>query len=30
MERSPYGMNAGWSSWEDGLSSRARDVAILK
>lgn len=27
MERSPYGMNAGWSSWEDGLSDRARDVA---
>jgi len=27
MERSPYGMNAGWSSWEDGLSSRGRDVA---
>jgi hypothetical protein len=27
MERSPYGMNAGWSSWEDGLSSRARDAA---
>jgi hypothetical protein len=20
----PYGMNSGWSSWEDGLSSRAR------
>jgi len=27
MERSPYGMNAGWSSWEDGLSDRGRDVA---
>ena len=27
MERSPYGMNAGWSSWEDGLSSQARDAA---
>ncbi len=27
MERSPYGMNAGWSSWEDGLSSKARDAA---
>ena len=23
----PYGMNAGWSSWEDGLSDRGRDVA---
>jgi hypothetical protein len=22
----PYGMNSGWSSWEDGLSDRARDV----
>ena len=27
MERSPFGMNAGWSSWEDGLSDRGRDVA---
>jgi hypothetical protein len=27
MERSPYGMNAGWSAWEDGMSSRARDAA---
>jgi len=27
MERSPYGMNSGWSNWEDGLSQRARDVA---
>jgi hypothetical protein len=26
MERSPYGMNSGWSNWEDGLSDRARDV----
>ena len=26
MERSPYGMNSGWSAWEDGLSDRARDV----
>ena len=26
MERVPYGMNSGWSSWEDGLSSRPRDV----
>jgi hypothetical protein len=22
----PYGMNSGWSSWEDGMSDRARDV----
>jgi len=27
MERSPYGMNSGWSAWEDGLSDRGRDVA---
>jgi hypothetical protein len=24
--RAPYGMNSGWSGWEDGLSSAARDV----
>ena len=27
MERSPYGMNSGWSAWEDGMSQRARDAA---
>jgi|HubBroStandDraft_6_1064221.scaffolds.fasta_scaffold104745_3 hypothetical protein len=27
MERAPYGMNSGWSAWEDGLSDRGRDVA---
>jgi hypothetical protein len=26
LERAPYGMNSGWSNWEDGMSSRARDV----
>jgi hypothetical protein len=26
LTRSPYAMNSGWSSWEDGLSSTARDV----
>jgi hypothetical protein len=26
LEHVPYGMNSGWSSWEDGLSDRARDV----
>jgi hypothetical protein len=26
MVSPPYGMNSGWSSWEDGLSSAARDV----
>lgn len=30
MERVPYGMNSGWSSWEDGLSDRGRDVAGAK
>jgi hypothetical protein len=24
LDRAPYGMNSGWSNWEDGLSSRAR------
>jgi len=26
LERVPYGMNSGWSSFEEGLSDRARDV----
>jgi hypothetical protein len=26
LVRAPYGMNSGWSSWQDGLSSEARDV----
>jgi hypothetical protein len=26
MDRSPYGMNSGWSTWEQGMSSVARDV----
>ncbi|HEV7715623.1 MAG TPA: hypothetical protein VGO53_08500 [Steroidobacteraceae bacterium] len=26
MERVPYGMNSGWSTWEEGLSSKARDA----
>jgi hypothetical protein len=26
LQRAPYGMNSGWSSWEDGLSSAAQDV----
>jgi hypothetical protein len=28
MQRSPYGMTSGWSSWEDGMTDRARDVAL--
>jgi hypothetical protein len=30
LERSPYGMNSGWSSREDGLSDRARDVTGIR
>jgi hypothetical protein len=26
LERVPYGMTSGWSSWEDGMSDRARDA----
>ena len=26
LERVPYGMTSGWSSWEDGMADRARDV----
>ena len=28
LDRCPYGMNSGWSSWEDGRSDRARDVTM--
>jgi hypothetical protein len=28
LERAPYGMNSGWSSYEDGMSDRARDVTM--
>ena len=27
MERVPYGMNSGWSSWAEGMSDKGRDVA---
>lgn len=30
MERVPYGMNSGWSNWEDGMSDRGRDVTETK
>jgi hypothetical protein len=30
MERVPYGMNSGWSTWEEGMSSKARDITKLK
>lgn len=26
LDRAPYGMNSGWSNWEDGMSDRARDI----
>lgn len=28
LDRAPYGMNSGWSSWGDGRSDRARDVTM--
>jgi hypothetical protein len=30
LERSPYGMDSGWSGREDGLSDRARDVTGVR
>jgi hypothetical protein len=27
MERVPYGMNSGWSTWEEGMSSAGRDAS---
>jgi hypothetical protein len=30
MERVPYGMNSGWSNWEEGMSDRGRDVTGAK
>jgi hypothetical protein len=27
LDRVPYGMISGWSSWEDGMSDRAQDVS---
>jgi hypothetical protein len=26
LQRSPYGMNSGWSTWEQGMSDQVRDV----
>lgn len=28
MERVPYGMNSGWSTWEEGMSSEARYLGL--
>lgn len=30
MERAPYGMSSGWSSWDQGLASEMRDVTGVK
>jgi hypothetical protein len=27
MERVPYGMNSGWSTWEEGMSTEGRDAS---
>jgi hypothetical protein len=28
LQRSPFGMNSGWSTWEQGMSDQARDVTM--
>jgi hypothetical protein len=28
LQRSPYGMNSGWSTWTQGMSDHARDVTM--
>ncbi|MCW2413061.1 MULTISPECIES: hypothetical protein [unclassified Sphingobium] len=28
LERAPYGLNSGWSTWEQGMSDHARDVTF--
>ena len=28
LQRSPYGMNSGWSTWEQGMSDQVRDVTM--
>ncbi|HTW67185.1 MAG TPA: hypothetical protein VME17_21345, partial [Bryobacteraceae bacterium] len=28
LARAPYGMTSGWSTWQDGMSDRARDVTM--
>jgi hypothetical protein len=28
LQRSPFGMNSGWSTWELGMSDKARDVSM--
>lgn len=29
LQRSPYGMNSGWSTWEQGMSDQVRDETFL-
>ena len=29
LQRAPYGMNAGWSTWEQGMSDQVRDETFL-
>jgi hypothetical protein len=29
LQRSPYGMNSGWSTWEQGMSDQYRDETFL-
>ncbi|MES2606322.1 MAG: hypothetical protein V4603_15415 [Pseudomonadota bacterium] len=28
LQRAPYGLNSGWSTWEDGMSDQMRDVSM--
>ena len=28
LQRSPYGMNSGWSTWEEGMSDQMRDASM--
>ncbi len=28
LQRSPFGMNSGWSTWKQGMSDKARDVSM--
>jgi hypothetical protein len=30
LERAPYGMDSGWSTWDEAMSDRARDVTGVK
>ncbi len=28
LHRVPYGMNSGWSTWNEGMSDKARDLSM--